>query len=144
MLEMRLRRRHGGARLHRCLRVADTRGDAEQHGNFPALRNFDGCEREVVSFLRVGRLQHRHSGGHGVTAVVLFVLARRHAGIIRRDHDQRADHAGMGRAEKRIGGHVEADVFHRDERPRAAVSHADADFERDFFVRRPLGFAADV
>ena len=50
----------------------------------------------------------------------------------------------MRGAEKRIGGDVEADVLHRDQRPRAAISHADADFERDFFVRRPLGLAADV
>ena len=32
-------------------------------------------EREIVGFLRVGGLQHRHARGHGVMAIVLFVLA---------------------------------------------------------------------
>ena len=124
--------------------MTDARGDPQQHGDFPALGNFHGGEREVVGFLGVGRLQHRHGGGDGVTAVVLLVLARRHARVIRRNHDEGANDAGVRHAEERIGGNVEADVLHGDERTRAAVGHADADFQRDFFIRRPLGLAANV
>ena len=140
----RLGRLVGRARLHHGVAVADARRDAEQHRDLPALRNLDGREHEIIRLLRVGRLEHRHAGRDRVTPVVLLVLARSHARIVGGDDDQRAAHAGVGGGEERVGGHVEADVFHRAQRPRPAESRADGDFQRHLLVRRPLGMPAQL
>ena len=99
-------------------------------------------QTRVVTRSRIGRLQHRHSGGDGVAAVVLFVLAGGHAGIVRADDHQPARRAGVGDGEQRVGGHVESDVLHRHQRPAVGEGRADGDFERRLLVGRPLRTAA--
>ena len=134
----------GRARLHHGIAVADARRDPEQDRDPPALRHLDGREHEIISLLRIGRLEHRHAGRDRVTPVVLFVLARRHARIVRGDDDQRAAHAGIGGGKQRIGGHIQADVLHRAQRARSAEGRADGDLQRHFLVRGPLGMAAEL
>ena len=134
----------GRARLHDGVAVADARRDPEQDRDLPALRHLDGREHEIIRLLRVGRFEHRQPGGDRVTPVVLFVLARSHARVIGGDDDQRAAHAGVGGGEERVGGHVEADVFHRAQRPRPAEGRADGHLQRHLLVRRPLGMAAQL
>ena len=113
------------ARPHDGVAVADARRHPEQHRDLPALRHLDGRQHEIIRLLRVGRLQHRQPGRHRVTPVVLFVLARGHARVVGGDDDQRAAHAGVSGREQRVGGHVQADVFHRAQRPRPAEGRAD-------------------
>ena len=45
---------------------------------------------EIIALLRIRRFKHRDSGGHGISAVVLFILTARHAGVIGGDDDQRS------------------------------------------------------
>ncbi len=129
---------------HHGATVANPRGGAKQDGNLPALGNLDGGAQEIVSLLGVGRLEHGHAGGDGVTAVVLFVLAGVHARIIGGNDDQGAGHSGVGDGEERVGGDVQADVFHGGHGARAAKGRADGDLQRDFFVGGPLGAAAQL
>ena len=108
----------------------------------PAGGQFQGQQGEIVGFLGVGRFEHRHGRGDGKAAVVLLVLARRHARIIGRDDHQRPAGARIGRGKEGIGRHVQPDVFHRDQRRRAGHSHAEGDFQGHLFVGGPLGTAA--
>ena len=122
--------------------VADARGGTQQHRHLPPLGNLEGGKQEIVGFLRIGRLEHRHAGGDGVTAVVLLVLAGRHAGIVGGNDHQSARDAGVGRGEQRVGGDVQADVFHRGDGARAGKGDAERHFQRDLFIGRPLAVPA--
>ena len=144
MFEVRYGQGHGRAWPHLRLRVADPGGDAQQHGNFPTFGNFNRRQRKIIRFLRISRLEHRHAGSHGITAVVLLVLTRSHSGIVGRDHHQCAHDPRVSDTEQRIGRDIDPHVLHRDERARPGIGDADADFERDFFIRRPLSFAANL
>jgi hypothetical protein len=124
--------------------MTDARGHAEQDRDLPALRQLDGREHEIIRLLRVGRLEHRHPGGHRVTPVVLFVLAGGHARVIGGDDDQRAANPGVRRRKERIGGDVEADVLHRAESARPTEGRADGDFQGDLLVRGPLGMSTQL
>ena len=112
-------------------------------GSCQRSRQLERGEREVVGLLRVGRLEHRQARGDRVAAVVLLVLARRHARIVGGDDHERARDAGVGGGEERVGGDVQPDVLHRDERARAGERGAEPDLERDLLVRRPLRAAAE-
>ena len=56
--------------------------------------------------------------------------------------DQPPAYAGIGRGEQRVGGDIEADMFHGRHGARAGKSRADGNFEGDFFVGRPLAVSA--
>ncbi len=141
------RRRRGERRPeaadHR-LGVAHPRGHAEDHRDLPASREVEGGEREVVGLLGGGRLQHGDPGGHRVAPVVLLVLRRRHAGVVGGDQHERAVHAGVGRREERVGGHVHAHVLHGDEHPGAGEGRAETDLEGHLLVGRPLRAPAEL
>jgi len=122
--------------------MAGARRHAQQHGLAELLGQREGGAGEVVGLLRIGRLKHEEAGGARVMPVVLFVLARRHAGIIGRDEHQAAGDAGIGGGKQGVGGDIDADMLHRHQRPAAGEGDADADFERDLFVWRPLRLAA--
>jgi hypothetical protein len=77
-------------------------------------------------------------------AVVLLVLAGRHARIVGGDDDQAAFDIGVGGGEQRVGGDVEADVLHGHQGAAAGEGDADADFQGDLLVGRPLRLAAQV
>ena len=99
--------------------------------------------RNGLPFLGNGQQEEELTASRDrVTPIVLLILARSHARIIGGDDDQRAADAGVGSREERVGGYVEADVFHRAQRPRPAESRADGDFQRHLLVRRPLGMPA--
>jgi hypothetical protein len=108
----------------------------------PAFGKFIGGEREIVGFLRVGRLEHRDASGDGIAAVVLLVLARSHAGVVSGNQHQGAGHPRVGGGEERVGGHVDADVLHRGNRARSGKRRPNGHFESHLFIGRPLGFAA--
>src|ERR1019366_5441262 len=132
------------ARLHDGVAMADAGGRAVENGYLPALRHLNRRPQEIISLLRIGRLEHRHTSRYGVSPVVLLVLAGSHARVIGGDDDERAAHAGVGDREERVGGDVEADVFHSAERARPAESRADGDFQRYLLVRGPLGLATEL
>ena len=117
---------------------------AQQDGHLPSLRNVHGGEQEIVSLLGVGRLQHGHAGGDGVAAVVLFILAGVHSGIIGGNDHQGAGHAGIGDREQRVRGHIQADMFHRGQGARAAERGADGDLQGHLLIGGPLGMAAPL
>ncbi len=144
LLPARRGRGFGGAGLDDGLAVADPRGEAEKNGHAPCFREGEGAARQVVGFLRVGRLEHRHAGGAGVTAAVLFVLAGRHAGVVGADNHQAAGNVGVGDGEERVGRNVEPHVLHGHQGAGPPERGADADLEGDLFVRRPLGRPAEV
>ena len=105
----------------------------------PAGGKLEGGQREIVGLLRIGRLEHRHAGRHGVAAIVLLVLTGSHARIVGRDDHQRAGHAAIGGRKEGVGRDVQAHVLHRHQRGRPAKGRTQADFQGHFFVRRPLG-----
>ena len=131
----RLRADHG-------LRMADPRGGPQDERQVPAGGQFQRQQGKIVRLLGVGRFEHRHGRGHGKTAVVLFILAGRHARIVGRDDHQRPAGARVGRGKEGIGSHVQSDVLHRHQRGRAGHGHAEADFQGHLFVGGPLGTAA--
>ena len=106
-------------RPHGRIAVTNSSGDSQQHRDPPALGNLDGREQKIISFLGIRRLEHGDAGRHGVAAVVLFVLARGHAGVISRDHHQRSAHPGVGGGKERIRGNIQAHVLHRGHGARA-------------------------
>ena len=145
VLEMgRPRWRIRRARPNDCPAVTHSRRQPQHDGDLPSFRNLHRLERKVVNLLRIRRFQHRHAGRHGVMPVVLLVLAGSQAGIVGGHHDQRTGHARVGRGKQRVGGNVQADVFHRGDGPRPRERHAQRNFESDLFVRRPLRVSADL
>ena len=76
--------------------------------------------------------------------VVLLVLARCHARIVRGDEDECTGHAGVGDRKQRVRSDVYAHVLHGNQRTRAAKGRADANLEGHFLIRRPLGTAAQL
>ncbi len=124
------------------LGVANARGHAQQNRHLPLLGNFDGAQHELVGFLRVGGLKHGHAGSQGIATIVLLVLTGGHAGIVGRYNDQRPVEADIGHGKQWVGSHVQADMLHGDERALAGKGDADSNLKRNFFVGRPLGFAA--
>ena len=136
------RLRDPAAPFEDALGVADAGGDPEQHRAAVRFGELKGADQEVIALLRIRRLQHRHPGRDRIAAVVLFILAGGHAGIVGADDHQPAGRAGVGDRKERVGGDVEPDMFHRDQRTAVRKSDADADFESGLFVRSPLGGAA--
>jgi hypothetical protein len=84
------------------------------------------------------KFQHGHAGRQGKTAVVLLVLAGRHAWVVRRNDDQAAGHAGVRHGEQGVRCHVQAHVLHGDQGARTSKGGADADLQSDLLVGRPL------
>ncbi len=138
------RLRDPAAPFEDALGVADAGGDPEQHRAAVRFGEFERTDQEVVALLRVRRFEHRYSGRDCIAAVVLLILAGGHAGIIGADDHQSAGRAGIGDREERIGGDVESDMLHRDQRTAVCKGDADADFESGLFIRSPLGGAAPL
>ncbi len=124
--------------LNHGLGVADAGCQTQHDGEMPAFGKFEGFKGESVRFLRIGRLEHGDARSLCIVAVVLLVLAEGHAGIIGGNQNQPAGNAGVGRSEERIGSHIDADVFHGHQRPRARIGRAEPDFQSDLLVRSPL------
>jgi hypothetical protein len=87
----------------------------------------------------VRRFEADDLGEVGVKTAVLLVLRAVHAGVIGRDDDQAAIGAGQGRAHKRVGGDVEANVLHRDQSAFPGKRDAQGFFKSDLLVDRPGG-----
>ncbi len=118
--------------------------ETEKHGNSPSFGDLEGQQRKVVSFLGVRRLEHWHPRRYGVAAVILFVLARCHTGIVSRNHQQCATYAGVGGREQGIGSHVQANVFHGDQGSRIGKADPEPHFQSDLLIRRPLCTASQL
>jgi hypothetical protein len=136
-LERRTRTDHGFG-------VTDARGQPQDDRDLPALRQLQPQPGEVIGLLRVDGFEHRQGGGTRIVPVVLFVLAGGHAGVVGRDHQQTAFDVGIGGGEQRIGGHIQPDVLHGDDGACTGEGAAEADLERDLFVRRPLRATAEL
>jgi hypothetical protein len=138
------RRRDVPARRDQGLGMADPGGQAQDHRNLPAFRDFEGGQGVVVGFLGVAGFQHGRHGGAGVVAVVLLVLAGGHARVVGGDDDQAAIDIGVGGGEQGVGGDVEAHVLHGHQGAAAGEGHAEAHFQGHLLVGRPLGAAAQM
>ncbi len=110
-----------------ALGVGHTCGGAVQHGHIELLGDVVGRLHEVQALLGVGGLDHGDLGRAGIVAVILLVLGRVHAGIVRGDDDEAAAHAVVGRREDGVRRHVHAHVLHGAQAAHAgdagAVSH---------------------
>ena len=69
---------------------------------------------------------------------VLLVLRAMNPGIVAHGEHQPAVHPDIGLRHERVGGDVEADMFHGGERAPAGKGGADRNIKRDLFVGRPL------
>jgi hypothetical protein len=96
-----------------------------------------------VGFLGVGWFEHGNGGGDSIMTIILLILAGGHAGVVGGDYDEGAANAGVGGGEQGVGGHIQADMFHRSDSPSATKGGADGHFESHLFVGRPLGVSAD-
>src|ERR1039458_5965632 len=61
------------ARLHDGVAVADAGGRAVEDRYLPAFRHLDRRPQEIISLLRIRRLEHRHPSRYRVSPVVLLV-----------------------------------------------------------------------
>ena len=132
------------AAFQNALGVADAGGHAEQHRAAEFFCDFIGFDQEIVGFLAVGGFKHGDGGGDRVAAVVLFILAGSHAGIVGGDDDQTARSTAVSDGEERVGGDVQTDMFHRDQTAAVGISTADRHFESGLFVGSPFGRAAQL
>ena len=129
--------------VHDAAGVADARGHAEHRRYMELLGKFKRPDREIVGFLTVGRLEHGHLGGNRVKTVVLFVLAGRHARVVGGYEEKPAFDADIGQSEQRIGGDIDSDVLHCNNRFCTGERDSGGDFHCHFFIRRPFCIAAD-
>jgi hypothetical protein len=127
------------AHAHQALDVTDAGRQPEDYRRLEALRQFEGGEREVMRFLRIGRFEHGHMREATPVARILLVLRRREADVVGNGDHQTAGDAGQRHRHQRVGRDVHADVLHGAETPRSGHRGAESDFERDFLVDRPLG-----
>ena len=67
-----------------------------------------------------------------------------HGWIVGRKHNEAAVCPCYCGIHKRIGGNVEADVFHGRHGPGAGKSRADDDLKGDLFIGRPLAAPAQL
>ena len=130
-------------RQDRGFRMAHPGGHPEKNRNPPALADLERRAQQIVRILRIRRLEHRRRRGLGIAPAVLFILARRHAGIVGHHQNVTAVHARIGHGEENIGRHVEADVLHRANHPRTGERCAQRHFCGHFLIWRPLGFPAE-
>jgi len=127
------------AQFHRAGGVANARRQPQQDGGVEALGEVEGGDGQVFGLLAIGRLQAGDAGKLGEVAVVLFVLAGVHGGVIGADDDQPGLDAGHGGVHERVGGHVQADVFHGSQGAFAGIGCADGHVHGHFFVGGPFG-----
>ncbi len=136
--------REGAGASHHGFGMTHSRGDSQQHRHPPALRDLDSAKRKVISLLRIRRLQHRYRCRDRIAAIVLFILAGGHAGVVGRDNYQSAADSRVSHGEQRICRHVQSDMFHGDYGACAGISHADADLKCHLLVGRPLCLSAQA
>ena len=127
------------AQLDDRLGVAYPRRQAEEDRRVVFLADVERHGRHVLGLLGVGRLEHGDFGELGVEAVVLLVLRGVQARLVGGDDHQPGVHAGVDQREERVGGHVDAHLLHRHDRPRAGERRADGHLQRHLLVDRPLG-----
>ncbi len=111
-------------------------------GSLSSLGQLEGLDRQVVALLLVARLEAGDEGELGVDAAVLLVLAGVHPRVVRDRQHEAAVGAGHRRVHERVGGHVEADVLHADQRPLAGPAHAERLFVGHLLVGAPEGVDA--
>ena len=77
-----------------------------------------------------------------IQPVVLFVLGRMAARVIRRNDDHAAVDTGIAHRENRVSCNVHADMFHRDQCSGSADGSAGNQFSRRLLIAGP--FAIDL
>ena len=118
--------------------MAHAGGGAQNHRRAEFLRDAHAQRDEIARFLRVGRLQHGDFGEAGELARILLVLRGMHARVIGDDDDQAGHRADIGERHQRIGGDIQADVFHGDDGARPGQRSSRRHLQRHFLVGRPL------
>ena len=101
------------------------------------LGQLERLAREVVALLLVGRLEARDLREVGEVARVLLVLRAVHRRVVGDGDDEPAVRARHREIHERVGGDVEPDVLHRDQRALAGIGDAGALLQRDLLVGRP-------
>jgi hypothetical protein len=129
---------------HHALDVADAGRQTQDHRHLEALGEFEGGQREVMRFLRIGRFEQRHMGKATPVARILLVLRRGQADVVGDGDHQAAADAGQGHRHQRVGSDVHADMLHRAEAARTGHRRAESDFERDLLVDRPLAVKVGI
>ena len=110
-------------------------GGRTQHDR---LLEFSGQQQgfagHVLGFLRRGGLEAGHPHKPGVRTVVLFILAGMAQRIVGAHQHETAGKPHIRCGEQRIGGHVDAHVFHRGHAHSPGKSRASAHFHSHFLV----------
>ncbi len=118
--------------------MVDAGGGPVEQRKFELLGDLIGLFDEVLGLLGVGRLDHGDERKSGVITVVLFVL-RTVCGRVVGGHDEHSGaDTGICEGHQGIGGDVQSDVFHEDERPDTRGCGSGGDLDGDLFVRREL------
>ena len=106
----------------------------QQNGFLELFGELEGIGDDRARLIDRGGFEHRQPGELGVIAVVLFVLARKHGGVVGgQDHHAALD-ADIGERHEGIGRHVEAHVLHHGHAAHPAGRGRGGHFHRDFFV----------
>ena len=129
---------HPFAQFYDGLRVGQASGDTQQHRGVEALADLERGPRELLCLLGIAWLQHRDLRQPRVVPVVLLVLGAEHAGIIGGDDHQAATHSDIGSGDQGIGGDVQANVLHRDQRPGAGQGGAERYLKCHLLIWRPF------
>ena len=119
--------------------VREAGRDADHDGDLEALGEVEGRPGHVVGFLLVGGLEAGDARELGEAARVLLVLRGVHARVVGDDDHEAALDLEEAGVDEGIGGHVEADVLHRDRRAPAREGCAKGRLVGCLLVRAPLG-----
>ena len=137
-LEMGFFGRRPFAGLDETSRMAHARREAEHDGNLIPFRELEAVAHGRERLARVGGLEHRNLREAREVPGVLLVLRRVLARVVGHADDHAALASHVGKRHEGVGGDVEADVLHRDDRARARVGGAGRGLEGNLFVGCPF------
>ena len=124
--------------FQRLISMIHPRGSAKEYRRSIFFREVKSFLDHLISFTHGRRVKDRHFGKHCKRARILLCLGRDRTGVIRHKHDHAALHADVLQTHKGIGSHVQSDLLHGDQRPRACIGRACSHFHACLLIDRPL------
>ena len=119
--------------------MGKTCGGTYNHRSVVLLTEFKRKLYEILCFLAVGRLQHRHLRRSAHHTGILLVLRAVKTRIIRCYEYQTAVYTTVGNGIERIACHIYAHVLHGEHGTYTGNSRTDCHLSRYLLIRRPLG-----
>ena len=124
--------------------VVDPGGGAENYGRSVFVRKYESFLDHLIGFLNGGRIENGKLAVFGESPGVLLGLRGDGARVVGDEDHHGAPDTDVGKAHKRVAGHVQAHLLHGDKHPGAGIGRSGGRFQGGFLVDGPLdvGFVA--